>query len=374
MAAHAYLSASGAHRWMVCPGSAALEATLPRGPDSPYAAEGTAAHTLADQCLRQAKPASAFLGQQIGDFTVDTEMVDAVQLYIDYINAVPGKKHYEQRVDFSAWVPKGFGTSDTIVLHDGVLTVVDLKYGKGVKVDAAGNPQAMLYALGALAAFDFLYEFDRFRLSIVQPRIDHISEWEIGRDDLLAWAEGTVKPAAKLALSKKAPFRPDEKACRFCGAKSVCRALAAHALEVATEGMETVVTCKDVKTLDNNEIAYLLSQADLIADWVRSLEAYAQAELEAGHDVPGYKLVAGRALRQWCSEAEAVTALDPLIPADQLFTRKIISPAQAEKILGKNNAVLTSIVIRPEGKPTIAPVSDKRPAVVIDPLAGFEAA
>lgn len=373
MAAHAKLSASGAHRWMHCPASIAMEEGIP-DQGSSFAAEGTAAHELAERCLNRGADAAEYLGEEIpvGDeiFYVEEEMVEAVQLYLDYVRDQRGDLLVEKRVDFSPWVPGGFGTADAIVLHAGTATVVDLKYGRGVKVDAEENPQAMAYALGALHGYDFLFECNTFKLVIVQPRLDHISEWEISRDDLLAWADNKLKPAAELALTDDAPFQPGESQCRFCKAKPVCRALAEHCQEVVMDGFSD--QGKDPAKLSNDEVAELIPQLDLVTGWAKAVEAHALHQLETGEDIPGYKLVAGRSTRKWKDEAEAETALRKKLKVAQVFNKKLVSPPQAEKLLGKGHAILTEHVIKPEGKPALAPVSDKRPALDIDPSQGFD--
>jgi len=373
MTAHAKLSASGAHRWMNCPASISMEEGVPdRG--STFAAEGTAAHEVAENCLSLGLNACDMSGEEIvvedQVFVVDDEMVEAVQLYVDYVRDQKGDLLVEKRVDFSPWVPGGFGTADAIVLDNNVATVIDLKYGRGVKVDAEENPQAMAYALGALYGYDFLFDCETFKLVIVQPRLDHISEWEISRDDLMVWAEDKLKPAADLALSDNPPFQPGDSQCRFCKAKATCRALADHAHAVVMDGFGGSV--KDPAKLSNEEVAELLPEVDLVTGWAKSLEAYALQQLETGQDVPGYKLVAGRSTRKWRDEAEAEAALRKKLKVGECFSKKLITPPAAEKLLGKGHAILADHVTKPEGKPALAPISDKRPALEIDPSQGFD--
>ncbi len=376
--AHAKLGPSGAHRWMVCAASVAMEAEMPEGKsDSPHIIEGNTAHALAEMALANDQNADAYLGTRFNDdlIHVDQEMVEYVQEYLDYVRGLGGKLLVEQRVDLTRWVPEGFGTADAVVFHEGTLHVVDLKYGKGVPVNAERNPQAMCYALGALNEYDFLFDIQAVCLVVHQPRLDSVSEWEISRDDLLAWGDDDLKPAAELALSDDAPFNPGEKQCRWCAAKPVCRALAEHNLAVASEGFSVVgdpVEPKDPNKLSNDEIAQILPELNGLSDWIKAVEAYALSQLERGEAVPGYKLVEGRSLRKWADEADAEAALkrSKLKVAD-IFTKKLISPAQAEKKLGKNHKIIAEHVVKPDGKPAIAPVSDKRPALEIDPTEGF---
>lgn len=374
MTAHAKLSASGAHRWLVCAGSVSMEEGFP-DTTSKFAEHGTAAHELAERCLKEDVTAEYFVGQTFNGFEVDAEMVEAVQLYLDYIRNHSGEVLIEQKVDFSPWVHEGFGTCDCLVIEGHTASVIDLKYGKGVKVDAENNSQAMLYALGALNEYEFLFdEINTFKLAIVQPRLDHISEWEVSREDLLAFGQ-YAKERADAALAEDAEVTPEEHACKFCKAKASCRTLAEHSLQVAAEGFEAVevpITLKDPKKLTNKEIAALLPQMKAIVDWTKAVEAFALAELEHGHEVPGYKLVEGRSIRKWADEDAAEKALrgSKLKVAD-IFTKKLVSPTQAEKLLGKNHPILQEFSVKPEGKPAIAAESDKRPALVVDVTEGF---
>lgn len=374
--AHAVLSASGAHRWIACPGSVAAESELPdEGRDSPFAAEGTAAHELAETCLRGESDAAGHIGAVFNGFEVDADMADAVQLYVDYVRAIPGHRFIEARVSFAEWAPGGFGTADAVIINGNALHIVDLKFGRGVAVDAEWNPQTMCYAAGALREFGFLYDIETVCIAIHQPRMDRVSEWELSAADLRGWAETMLRPAAQAALASDAPRSPGEEQCRWCRAKPVCRTLAEHCLSTAVEGFAAIgaeIAPRAIGPLDNAEIGLLLRDAPLIRDWLNALEARAHSEIERGGEVPGWKLVAGRSLRKWADEDKAASALARAkVRASERFVKKLISPAQAEKMLGKAHPVLTDHVVKPEGRPTLAPADDKRPALVCDPTADF---
>jgi hypothetical protein len=359
---------------MACPGSIEAEAEFPNETSS-YAAEGTAAHALAEHCLRTDCDAASQIGETFESHTVDAAMAEAVQSYLDYVRALPGDLLVEERLDLSAYIPGSFGTGDAIVVDDDTITVVDLKFGKGVRVGAEDNPQAMLYGVGALDAFGFLGDFEHVKLSIVQPRLDHVSEHVMRVDALLDWAVNEVRQAANSALMPGAERVPGEKQCRFCRAKGTCRALAAHSLKTVMDGFEpqfAPIKLKGVDDLSIEEVATLLPQFDLITTWIKSVQAHAIGAAERGEIVPGYKLVNGLARRTWADEDAAGKALQRKLGAKAAWRKSPITITDAEKALGKNDPIIAKHTTKPQGKPVLAPLSDKRPAIEVDPTAGFE--
>lgn len=366
--AHAVLGASSALRWINCPGSIRLTKDLPEQ-ISEFAALGSAAHELCEMCLNRESDAATYIGETIKvkgcEFTVDEEMADAVQLYIDHIHTIPGEPLVEVRVSYDEVVPDGFGTADALNLHEGIGYLTDYKHGAGVRVDAFDNPQLKLYALGAHQEFGFLHNIDTWRLTIVQPRLDHISEWEITTRDLLAWGE-KIKPIAELALTDHAPLHPGEKQCQFCRAKLNCRARADLAIETAMEEFSEPTPKAD--TLSDEEVAGLLPLVGNIESWCKDIRIYALQCAEHGHPIAGYKLVSGRSTRRWVDDEIVRTTLqqhgfDP----DQFETRKRIGIGAAEKLLGGKRAaqpILEELTTRPQGKPTLVAESDKRPALI----------
>jgi hypothetical protein len=393
---HALFSASKAPRWVRCPGSIALEATVEKT-SSRYADEGTAAHTLASLCLEQGQPAIAFAGRLIdaGDrkFEVDEDMLENVQLYVDYCNAlrsVGDLSFVEQRVDFSADIgqPNSFGTSDFLCLIGDELVVVDLKYGMGVRVDADENEQLMLYALGALNELALVADIKTVRLVIHQPRMNHLSEWPCTVADLRRFADIAKGRAYQAALQNAADFlAPGEKQCKFCPAKAVCPALAADILRTiapvaaaSDAGFDdlTAETMPQAAGLSNEVIASILPKLDLIGDWCDAIKARAHRELLNRREVPGYKLVAGkRGNRAWSNEAEAEAAMKSMrLKQDEMYDFKLISPTTAEKRLKdapRRWNKLSGLITQKDGAPTLAPISDSRPALLIgDPADDFQ--
>lgn len=369
---HAKLGASSAHRWLNCPGSVAAIEALPIGDtSSSFAIEGTAAHELSEICLLSGEDAEAWIGKplvEMPDWVVDEEMAEYVQVYLDYCRAIArdaDEIFVEQTVSYSDWVPEGFGTNDfgALNLKDKSIKIADLKYGKGVQVDAENNPQAMLYALGTYAEYGWVGEIDRIDIAIVQPRLYHISEWSISVKDLLKWAEW-VSQRAEIALSDDAERVPGEKQCRFCEVKSTCKALMKYTEDIIMAEFDDLDDMPSPDTLTDAQIRKVLEQKALIEGWLSSVENTVRERLEAGDSFDGFKLVEGRSLRKWGNENAAAEALTEVLGADVAFKSTLISPAQAEKALKKDQrSMLDDLVIKPAGKPTLVPESDKRPAI-----------
>lgn len=411
MSAHAKFSPSGAHRWMACPGSLVLEAAIP-DTSSDFADEGTAAHFLGSECLEQIIDADQFAGRTIlvdrkggtdwlqegwsagngaKTFLVDAEMIGHVQTYIDAVRqfAEGHELLVEQRVEFSdhVGVPEQFGTSDAVILAGDEIQVHDLKYGRGVKVDAEDNPQLMLYALGALNEFGMVGDFRRVRMVIHQPRLDHVSEWDCTVDELLEFAERAKARAEHaqncftLGLDEEEDLVPGDKQCRFCKAKATCPKLTQHVLDtVANDFVDTTQPvmpqlglAADQIEADNDKLGYLLASVDLIEGWCKAIRGKAESELLAGRAVPGFKLVEGRrGARKWANEAEAEATLKSMrVKHEQMYDYSLISPTTAEKlakqeVIGKRQwPKLQGLITQANGKPSVAPESDKRAALVI---------
>lgn len=367
--AHAKLGPSAAHRWLHCHASVTLEKAFP-DEESEFAKEGTAAHALAEWCLREGVAPEEMIGDELEGWVVDRDMAHHVADYVDYVRGVHAETHgsvllVEQRMEFTDWVPGGFGTSDAVIIGDGLCHVIDLKFGQGVKVNAYRNEQAMLYALAAWQTFGSIYTIDTFVLHIHMPRLDSISEYTISVSDLLKWAEEVVKPAAAKAAAGDMTFAPGEKQCRFCKARATCKALAKHNYELALgkfDDLDEPATPTEPALLSVDEIAKLLPRLSMLKQWAGDVEEYASSVLAKGGVIPGYKLVEGRANRQWANEREATEKLEWLLGPDA-FVTKLISPSQAEKALGRAKAgEITDLVIKPRGKPSLAPEHDPRPS------------
>lgn len=362
---HALLSASSSHRWLECPPSAMLCAAHPsRG--SPFAQQGTDAHTLAAYKLEKA------LGRKARDPTpdldyYDAEMADCTDAYAAFVmeQLAEAKKHcgdpivlVEQKLDFSRWVPDGFGTGDACIVADDTIHVIDLKYGTGILVDAQWNPQMMCYALGLLEQYDGIYDIKNVRMSIFQPRRDNITTFGLTKEQLLDWADNTLAPIALLAWTGDGEFRAGSH-CQFCSVKASCRKRAEYNLEMAHYDFEMP------DLLNGNEIAAILPRIDQLIAWGNDVKEYALEQALKGKQFPGYKIVAGRSVSKYAND-EAV-AMTVLAAGEDPYEKKLLGITAMRTLLGKKrfDELLGGMVIKPPGKPTLVPESDKRPAMDI---------
>lgn len=381
---HALLGPSSSARWLACPPSARLTEFMPNE-TSVYAEEGTKAHYLCEQVVRRSIPGWEGLPEapmqdlwDSDDYT--PEMKEAAKLYADFIHTLyaafphPPTVCVEQHVKMTRWVPECFGTCDCLLIGDGILHVVDFKYGAGVPVSPEENTQMMLYALGAWELFKATDQIDTVRMSIVQPRIQSEPEtWELPENDLVRWAESFLKPMAQLAWEGKGDLNPGEKQCRWCKAKAQCRAWKDKFGPLAGFVAETIPEARDPRLLTDEEIGDWLTQVQGLADYVKCLETYAQQQLQSGKPVPGWKLVEGRSTRRFTDQDAAFKAMEASgIKDAMLYERVPISLTAAEKLLGKKHfaEVCGNYVEKPKGAPKLAPESDKRPTY--DPADGFE--
>lgn len=364
--AHSIYSASGAHRWMACPPSAHLEQQFPNK-TSVFAEEGTAAHDLCEHKLKKAlkirskKPVSKYDSEEMDEYT---------DMYVEYcVSLIEKEKEsckdlqilIEQSLDFSDYVPDGFGTGDLVVVGNGTLHVVDFKYGKGVIVSAERNPQMMLYALGALSLFEMLYDIDRISMVIVQPRVDNFSTYETSVDELLKWAAEELKPKALLASKGEGEFCAGDH-CRFCRAKNQCRARAVKNLELLKYEFA------DPALLSDDEIAEIIGVADELSKWASDIYTYASAlAINEGRQWDGFKLVEGRTRRKYTDEKAVAEAAKDAGYSD-IYNQNLISITEMEKLMGKKKfkEILGAFVDKPQGKLTLVPDTDKRQAV--DPV------
>ena len=355
---HAVLSASSSKRWLNCPPSAKLNAEI-SDITTEYVKEGTDAHELAEFKVNQ------LLGIRTDNPTenldyYDQGMEDCTDSYAQYISEVISKYSdpivmVEQRLDFSRYVPDGFGTGDCIIVADDVLTVIDFKYGKGVAVEAEYNPQMMLYALGALEMFSILYDINEVKMVIFQPRIENISEFSMQASELLDWAENELRPKAELAAKGEGEFCAGEH-CRFCKVKAACRKRAEYNLAIAKYDFAPPDMLQDI------EIAMILERADSLTAWAADVKEYALSEALKGRKWNGYKVVEGRSNRKYTDEKAVVSAVKAA-GKDPYSEPKILGITEMTKMLGgrkKFDELLSKYVCKPQGKPTLVPESDKR--------------
>ena len=366
MGKHAVLAASAAKRWMACPPSARLEETLPEA-TSPYAEEGTLAHAVGESYLRQMLAAEH---QEAALSIVDDlypglpkEIDDCAQTYSRYVRdeVFRGRANafIERHVNLTNYVPAGFGTLDAGAVDEESLDIADYKHGKGVFVSVENNPQFMIYALGLYDLYGFIYSPKVVRMHVIQPRLDNIASWEISADELLDWGENVLRPAAQLAYMGAGEFNPGDH-CQFCRAKAICRARAENftALEDFEERTPPLLT--------DAEIGEILGKLKPLESWAKHVREYSLTSCLTGAGIPGWKAVAGRSIRAFSDASEAFKRLqDSGVPESMLYDRKPRTLATLEKDVGKAQfaEILGDLIVKPEGKPTLAPEGDKREAV-----------
>ena len=362
---HAVLSASSSHRWLACPPSARICAASEDTP-SEFALQGTDAHSLCEYKLKKA------LGKRVRDPTedltyFDKEMDECSDEYVSFVlEKFEEAKELcedpivlvEQRLDFSRWVPDGFGTGDCVIIADKTLTVIDFKYGMGVLVEAKENPQMMCYALGALDLFDDLYDIEEVTMAIFQPRKSNVSISTMTKDDLLRWGDAVLAPTAQLAYKGEGEFKAGEH-CRFCKIKTNCRKRAEYNMALAQ------YDCQMPEGLTETEIEAILEKADSFVSWISDIKDYALEKALAGTSWKGWKIVEGRSTRRYLNDAVVAdkvqrAGFDP-------YEHKVLGVTAMTRMLGKKNfeELLEGLIEKPEGKPTLVPESDKRPAMNI---------
>ena len=363
MAEHAVLSASGSHRWLNCTPSARLELEF-ENTGSEAAREGTAAHALCEHKLKRALHMRS--RRPVSDYDSD-EMEECTDAYVDFVmEQYEAAKQVcedpviliEQRLDFSCYVPDGFGTGDCLIISDDRLHIIDFKYGMGVLVEAEDNPQMKLYALGALAVYDALYDIREVSMTIFQPRRENVSTWTVSVEDLKAWAENELKPRAKMAYDGEGEYLPGEW-CTFCRAAVRCRTRAEEKLKLAQTEFRMPPLLTDA------EIEDILAVLPDLTKWANEIAAYAlDAALNHGKEWNGFKVVEGRSVRKYRDEAAVAEAAKEAGYKD-IYRQSLIPLTEMQRLMGKDKfeEILGGLITKAPGRPTLVPKSDKRPAM-----------
>lgn len=363
MSKHAFLSPSGSHRWLNCTPSAMLESEFPGGSSSAVE-EGTAAHEFCEHKLKKALRRRS--KRPVSDYDSD-EMQEYTDSYVDYVlEQLEVAKQtckdpmvlIEQKVDFSEYVPDGYGTADCIIVSDNTLQIIDFKYGLGVLVDAEQNTQLMCYSIGALNLFDSLYDIKEVTMHIFQPRRENVQNWTIPVDELKAWAENELKPKAQMALNGEGEYHPGEW-CQFCKAAVRCRARAEEKLRLARQEF------KMPPLLADSEIEEVLTILPDLTKWADGILAYAtDAAVNHGKEWNGFKVVEGRSVRKYKDEELVAQAAKDHGYTD-IYRQSLITMTEMQKLMGKKqfDQILGDLIVKPQGKPNLVPVTDKRPAM-----------
>ena len=363
MSKHAFLSPSGSYRWLNCTPSAMLESEFPGGSSS-AAEEGTAAHAFCECKLKKALRRRS--KRPVSDYDSD-EMQEYTDSYVDYVlEQLEVAKQtckdpmvlIEQKVDFSEYVPDGYGTADCIIVSDDTMQIIDFKYGLGVLVDAEQNTQLMCYSIGALNIFDSLYDIKQVTMHIFQPRRENVQSWTIPVDELKSWAENELKPKAQMASNGEGEYHPGEW-CQFCKAAVRCRARAEEKLRLAQQEFKMPLLLTD------SEIEEVLTILPDLTKWADGILAYAtDAAVNHGKEWNGFKVVEGRSARKYKDEELVARAAKDHGYTD-IYRQSLITMTEMQKLMGKKQfeQILGDLIVKPQGKPTLVPVTDKRPAM-----------
>ena len=363
---HSILSPSGSHRWLNCTPSAMLEQEF-ENKTNEAAEEGTAAHAFCEHKLRKSLKLRS--KRPVSDYDSD-EMQECADAYVDFVNEQLGiAKHrckdplilVEEKVDFSRYVPDGFGTADCLIISDDELHIIDFKYGQGILVDAYDNPQMKCYALGALETYGNLYDITNVSMSIFQPRRENVSTWKTTVKELKDWAEKVLKPKAELALKGEGEYRCGEW-CRFCRAAVRCRARAEEKLRLAEDEFKLPPLISDA------EIEEILKVIPDLTKWATDIQNYAlDMVLNHGKEWSGFKVVEGRVVRKYKDE-DAVIEKAKENGYTDIFKSSLITLTEMQKLMGKKKfeELLGDLIIKPKGKPTLVPIADKRPAIKLE--------
>lgn len=387
---HSPLGPSSAKRWLNCPGSVRATKNLP-DPPSPYAISGTASHYLSDICRKKGEKPRKYLGwkiavvrgrsQEVVD--VDQARVDSVQTFIDYVNELPGRQMFEERVQYEIFVKRGFGTMDHASAEEKLCHIVDYKDGQGIQVYARENEQLKLYALGWWLDFGWLYpDVEEFMLHIVQPRIDHDDKWPISRKDLLQWAADVVRPGALLTERPDAPFKAGPWCSdNFCKIRRRCEVRANSILneylgdfESLDEAEAIIDTMQaEIPVISDERAAELLHLQTKTIAFFKDVKAHVFSQLQQGHTVGDWKIVEGRSKRRWKFDDDTIAFVltDEGLSDDDIWTKKLITAPQAEALLGKTHSVMRTHVRKPPGKPTLVHADDKRKPMRLEDLKEF---
>lgn len=371
MTKHAKLSPSAASRWLECTMAPTVEANFPET-YSTYAAEGTFAHLMAE--LETAYALSMITEAQYNvrkargmkNEFYNEELQDHALEYAAYVKEKvadladqAAHVELEAKLDLTQWIPEGYGTADCIIMADDVLHVIDFKYGKGVKVEAEGNRQMMIYALGALAYMQTVYDVEKVIMVIIQPRLGGVSEAEIAASDLLSWGEEFLAPTAQIAFEGTGEYCPGENTCKFCRAAGSCKARADYFVSLFDEASTSGL-------LTPEQTAVYLARAQGMTDWLKAMEDTVFSALMSGKSIEGFKLVEGRSVRKYTDEEEIAKRLKAKkYKAADIFEKKLLGISKMEKLVGKKKLaeIIGDLIVKPKGAPTLAPENDKRPAI-----------